>query len=321
MGNSLVTGGLGFIGRFLVRQLLDEGDEVVVYARKNVLPRAAQDLKGRIKIVKGDVKNFVRLLDTVREHRIDSIYHTSATMVLDCEQSPAECFQTNVMGTANIFEAARLQPVSNLLYISTGMAYGSEPPRKIYDDTPHHPTLMYATTKECCEHIGDYYHRKYGLNFRAIRFPMVIGPGREISHFFGDYSGAVELPARGEPYTIHVDPDNISCLIYVKDVAGALIALKKADEGKLRQRVYNAQGFNATMREVAAAVKRVLPGAQIEFDWDQSEEMRQANSAVYYELDNTAAQEDFGWQPRYLLDKMVQDFAKEIKVELERRQP
>lgn len=318
MGNSLVTGGLGFIGRFLVRQLLEEGDQVVVYGRKNVLPRAAQDLEGRIKIVKGDVKNFVRLLDTVRAHQIDSIYHTSATLVLDCEESPAECFQTNVAGTVNIFEVARLQSLSDVIYISTGMVYGSVPPRKIFDDTPHHPTLMYATTKECCEHIGNYYHQKYAINFRGIRFPMVIGPGREISYYFGDYSGAVEMPARGEPYTIHVDPDNISCLIYVKDVAGALIALKKADEGKLRQRVYNVQGFNATMHEVAETVKRLLPEAQVEFDWDQSEQMKTANSAVYYELDNAAAREDFGWQPQYPLDKMVQDFTKEIRAGLER---
>jgi nucleoside-diphosphate-sugar epimerase len=320
MGNSLVTGGLGFIGRYLVRQLLDEGEQVVVYGRKDILPRGAQDLEGRIKVLKGDIKNFVRLLDTVREHQINSIYHTSATMVLDCEQSPAECFQTNVMGTVNLFEVARLQSVSEVMYISTGMVYGSEPTRKIDDDTPHRPTLMYATTKECCEHIGDYYHRKYGLNFRGIRFPMVIGPGREISYFFGDYSGAVEMPARGEPYTIHVDPDNISCLIYVKDVAGALIALKKSDDAKLRHRVYNAQGFNATLREIAEAVKRVLPEAQIEFDWDKSEEMRLANSAVYYELDNTAAREDFGWQPEYPLDKMTQNFVKEIRAELDRQE-
>lgn len=315
MGNSLVTGGLGFIGRYLVRQLLDEGDEVVVYGRKNVLPPSAKDLDGRIKIVKGDVKNFVRLLDTVRAHRIDSIYHTSATLVADCEESPAECFQTNVMGTINIFEVARLQSVSDVIYISTGMVYGSVPPREIYDDTPHHPTLMYATTKECCEHLGDYYHRNYGLNFRGIRFPMVIGPGREISYYFGDYSGTLEMPARGEPYTIHVNPDNISCLIYVKDVAGALIALKKAYDEKLRQRVYNVQGFNATMREVAEAVKQVLPEARIEFDWDQSEQMKMANSAVYYHLDNTAAQEDFGWEAQYPLEKTTMDFIREISAE------
>jgi threonine 3-dehydrogenase len=313
MGKNLVTGGFGFIGLCLIRQLIEEGEKVVVYVRKKALPRSAEDLRDRIEIVKGDVKNFSRLLDTVKEHDIETIWHIAATLVLDCEESPAECFQTNVMGTVNVFEAARMTSVSSVLYISTGMVYGSEPTRMISDVTPHQPTLMYATTKECCERIGDYYHRKFGLNFRGIRFPMVIGPGREISHYFGDYSGIFEMPARGKPYTVHVDPDNLSCLIYVKDVAGALIALKKADAGRLRQRVYNIQGFNTTLRNMSDALKNVLPEAQIDFDWDQSEEMRLANSAVYYTLDNTAAKEDLEWEPQYTLEKMPEDFINEIR--------
>jgi threonine 3-dehydrogenase len=313
MAMTLVTGGFGFIGRYLVRQLLDEGEEVGVLVRRKALPPGAEDFKDRIKIFKGDVKNSVRILDVVRENHVETIYHIAACMVLDCENSAAECFQTNVMGTMNVLEAARLASVSSVLYVSTGMVYGSEPVRKIADDTPHRPTLMYATTKECCEHLGGYYGRKYGINFRAIRFPMVIGPGREISYFFGDYSGAVEIPARGKLYTIHVDPDNVASLIYVKDAARALIALKKADAKRLRQQVYNIQGFNATMREVAHAVKACLPEAHIVFDWDRSEDMRLANSAVYYELDNRAAQEDFGWHVQFPLEEMTRDFIKEIK--------
>jgi nucleoside-diphosphate-sugar epimerase len=237
--------------------------------------------------------------------------------VRDCEDCPAAAYRVNVTGGFNILEAARILGISDVIFVGSAMIYGSIPPRKIDDDTVQRPTIMYAATKACCEHLGNYYHRKYDLNFRGIRFPMVIGPGREISYYYGDYSGAVEMPARGKPYTIHVDASNPSALIYVKDVARALIALKKADPGKLRQRMYNVHGFTATMSEVAEVVKRVLPEAQIEFNWDQSDEMRLANSAVYYELDNTAAREDFGWQPQYPLDKMSQDFIKEIKAQLD----
>ena len=121
------------------------------------------------------------------------------------------------------------------------------------------------------------------------------------------------MPARGKAYTMHVDASNPSALIYVKDVAKALIALKKASEAKLRQRMYNVHGFTATMSEVAECVKEYLPGARIDFDWDRGEEMRLANSSVSYELDNTAARKDFGWQVRYPLHEMVKDFIAEIK--------
>ena len=313
MAKNLVTGGFGFIGLCLVRQLLDDGEEVMVFTRRRMPPPDAEDIKDRVKVIKGDMSNSIHVLEAVKENEIETIYHVAALLVKDCEVSPAEGFRTNVTGTLNILEAARLSSVTDILYVSTGMVYGATPPREISDDTPYQPTLMYATTKVCCERLGEYYHRRYGLNFRAIRFPMVIGPGREISHYYGDYSGAVEMPARGKPYTIHVDPSNPASLIYFKDVARALIALKRADADRLRQRVYNVQGFNATMREVADAVKKYLPEAQIEFDWDQSEEMKLANSSVYYELDNKAANEDFGWKTRYPLDKMTEDFIKEVK--------
>lgn len=67
------------------------------------------------------------------------------------------------------------------------------------------------------------------------------------------------------------------------------------------------------MREIADAVQRILPGSLLEFDWDRSEEMRQAGSSVSYELDNTAAREDFGWQVRYPLDRMTEDFIQEVR--------
>ena len=102
-------------------------------------------------------------------------------------------------------------------------------------------------------------------------------------------------------------------IIYVKDVAHALIALKRADSNRLRQHMYNVSGFMATMQEIADTVKKYLPEAQIDFDWDRSEEMRIASLGDSYEMDNTAAQEDFGWQTRYPLDDTVLDFISEVK--------
>jgi len=102
-------------------------------------------------------------------------------------------------------------------------------------------------------------------------------------------------------------------LMYVKDATGALIALKRADSSKLRQQMYNVIGFTATATEIADSVKRHLPQAQIAFDWDRSEEMKFASVANSFDVDSTAAEEDFGWQPRYLLDEAVLDFINEVK--------
>lgn len=231
----------------------------------------------------------------------------------DCVESPARGFQVNLVGTFNILEAARILGVPYVIYTSTGYAHGLTPPRKIFDDTLLRPINMYETTKFCSEHLGAQYSRQYGINFRGMRLAQIIGPTRQISYYHGDYSGTIEKAAQGKPHTIHVDPSIPQSIIYVKDVAHALIALKRADSNKLRQHMYNINGFMATMQAIADTVKKYLTEAQIDFDWDRSEKMKIAGLADSYEMDNTAAREDFGWQPRYLLDETVLDFISEVK--------
>lgn len=313
MGKNLITGGLGFVGVHVARQLLAEGEEVVLFQRRSQLPRSAADLEGKVKIVSGDISNWVHVVDAVKSNNVSCIYHVAALLGKDCADSPARGFQVNLVGTFNILEAARILDVSHVLYTSTGYVHGLAPPRKICDDTLLRPINMYETTKFCSEHLGAQYSRQYGINFRGMRLAMIIGPTRQLSYYHGDYSGTIEKAAQGKPHTIHVDPSMPQSIIYVKDVAHALIALKRADSNKLQRYMYNINSFMATMQDIANTVKKYLPEAQIDFDWDESEEMKIASLADSYAMDNIAAQEDFGWQPRYPLDKAVMDFISEVK--------
>lgn len=310
---NLITGGMGFVGVYLARELVAEGEEVVLFQRRKELPPAATDLKGQVKIVSGDISNWVHVVDAVRNNNIECIYHTAALLSTECKASPATCFQVNVVGTYNLLESARILGVSHVIYTSTGYAESLSPPKKFFDDTPLRPSNMYETTKFCSEHLGAQYSRQYDINFRGIRLAMIIGPTRQMSYYHGDYSGTIEKSAQGKPHTIHVDLSMPQSIIYVKDVAHALIALKRADSNKLRQHMYNAGGFTATMQEIADTVKKYLPEAQIDFDWDRSEEMKIASLADSYEMDNTSIREDTGWQPRYPLDDTVLDFISEVK--------
>ena len=313
MAVNLITGGMGFVGVYLARQLLAEGEKVVLFQRRSSLPQSAGDLEGKVTIISGDISNWVHVLDAVKSSGVDCIYHTAALLGKGCSESAAAGFQTNVIGTFNILEAARILGVSRVIYTSTGYAGSLPRPGNFFDDTPLKPESMYETTKFCSEHLGAQYFRQYGLNFRGIRIGMIIGPTRQLSYLYGDYSGTIEKAAKGKPHTIHVDPNVPQGIIYVKDVAQALIALGRAGGDKLRQNMYNVHGFTATMQEIADTVKKYLPEAQIDFDWDRSERMKEASLADSYEMDNTSAREDFGWQPHYALDKAVADFIDEVK--------
>lgn len=313
MTMNLITGGMGFLGIYLARQLLAEEEEVVLFQRRKNLPSAASDLEGKVKIISGDISNWVHVVDAVKKNNVDCIYHVAALLSRDCVESPARGFHVNVVGTFNVLESARLFGVPYVIYTSTGYAHGLKPPRKISDDTVLRPSNMYETTKFCSEHLGVQYSRQYGTHFRGARLAMIIGPTRQLGYYHGDYSGTIEKAAKGEPYTIHVDPSMPQSIIYVKDVARVLIALKRADNNKLRQHMYNVNGFMATMQQIADTVKKRIPEANIDFDSDVSEEMEIASMADSYEMDNTAVNEDFGWLPRYLLDEAVSDFISEVK--------
>ena len=314
MARNLITGGMGFLGIYLARELLADGEEVILFQRRRELPPSGTDIKDKVEIFSGDIGNWVYMLEAVKKYNIDCIFHVAALLSKDCEESAANGFRVNVAGTVNILEAARILGVKDLIFVSSGATYGTKnPPRKVYNDTPQKAENMYTTTKVCCERLGEQYYRQYGVNFRAIRYAMVVGPTRQISYYYGDWSGIIERTAQGKPYTAHSNPTNPCAYIYVKDAARALVDLRRADENKLRQRVYNAHGFTATLTEVAEATKKHIPNAQITFDWDKTQEMKVANSGVDYEMDNTVAFEDFGYETRYHLNEMVDDFIKEIR--------
>jgi nucleoside-diphosphate-sugar epimerase len=313
MTRNLITGGMGFLGVYVARQLLADGEEVVLFQRRSTLPPSAADLEGKVEICSGDIGNWVHVVEAIKKHHIDSIYHSAALLGKECEESAASGFRVNVIGTFNVLEAARLTGVKDVTFVSTGATYGLVPPRKIFNDTPQKAENMHTATKICSELLGTQYHRLYGVNFRGVRYAMIVGPTRQISYYYGDWSGVIEMTAKGKPYTVHSDP-NIPCAyIYVKDAARSLIGLKRAPESKLRQRIYNAHGFMASLNEVARAITHYIPDAQITFDWDKSEYMKLQNSGVSYEMDNSIAHEDFGYQPEYLLDSMIRDFIKEVE--------
>ena len=314
MSRNLITGGTGLVGIHLARRLLADGEEVVLFQRRAELPRGAADLAGRVEISCGDIGEWVHVFDAVRRHRVDCIYHAAAILSAGCEASAASGFRTNVGGTLNVLEAARLLDVPDILFVGSGTTYGlANIPHRITDDTPQRPENMYGTTKLCAELLGLQYHRQYGVNFRGARYAMVVGSGRQITHHFGDWSGVIERTAQGLPYTVHSDPECPCAYIYVKDVVQSLVDLKQAGPSRLRQRMYNVHGFQATLHEVAATVRRQLPEADIGFDWDRSEAMRVANRSLAYAMDNTAASEDFGYALRYPLDAMVADFIAEVR--------
>jgi len=306
----LITGGSGFIGTYLARALLKKGEEVVLFDIIKDSP-LLYDIKDRVKIVQGDLASWAEVLEVVKQYKIDGIYHTGALLSASAEEKPITAYQVNAGGTFNVLEAARLFNVERVIYLSTIATYGLGIPERVSEDTIQMPVSMYGVTKVFSERLGEYYQRKFGVDFRGLRFPSVIGPGRGPGGASAYSTLIIQEPALGRPYQCFVDEEARIPLLYIKDAVDSLIQLYEADGKGLKRRVYNIAGFSPSAKEVAQEVKKYLPKVTIEFQ-PIPEMVEVVHSWPKY-MDETRAFEDWGWKTKYFLKETVKDFIEEVQ--------
>ena len=301
---------MGFIGTYLARALLKQGEQVVLFDVLKDSP-LIQDIKKKVKIVQGDLSSWAEVLEVVKQYKIDGIYHTGALLSASAEEKPFTAYHVNAGGTFNVLEAARLFNVERVVYLSTIASFGLNIPDMVNEDTIQMPISMYGVTKVFSERLGEYYCRKFGVDFRAVRLPSVIGPGRGPGGASAYSTLMISEPALKRPYTVFVEEDVRMVLLYIKDAVDCLIRIYEADNARLKRRVYCIAGFSSTAVEISEAVKRVLPDANIRFKPDQ--ELTQIVRSWPKYVDESRAFEEWGWKTNYFLDETVKDFIKEVQ--------
>ena len=308
--SKLITGGLGFIGTYLARALLDKGEDVILFDVATHSP-LIKDIKNKVKIIQGDLASWADVLHAVKDHKIDGIYHTGALLSASAEEKPITAYHVNAGGTFNVLEAARLFQVKRVIYLSTIASYGLGIPETVNEDTIQMPISMYGVTKVFCERLGEYYHRKFGVDFRGVRLPAVIGPGRGGGGASAYSTLMISEPALGRPYEVFVEEDVRMPLLYVKDAVDCLIRLYDADNARLKRRVYCIAGFSPTAKDISTSVKKVLPKADIRFK--PNKELTEIVRSWPQFLDEGRATREWDWKTQYHLDESVKSFAREVQ--------
>ncbi|KPK93002.1 MAG: hypothetical protein AMJ94_03845 [Deltaproteobacteria bacterium SM23_61] len=309
MPKDLITGGLGFLGRALARKLVEMGKEVVVFDVVEE-PKWEGHGKEKVKTIRGDIVHLPLILEALKAQEIETIYHAGALLPPVSEQNLHTAFAVNVQGTVNVLEAARLGRVPKVIFVSTIATYGLGLPPVVNEDIPQRPRNMYGTTKVCGERLGEQYHRRHGVNFRAVRFPPILGAGRRDTAPSAFSYLAIREPALGRPYTIYVERKDSIPVLYIQDAVQGLISLNGAEESRLKRRVYNIHGFSLSAGDLAEMVKKHIPAAQISFQPDPAIMDIIRGWPV---LDDSRARQEWGWQPEYLLEGSVKDFLSEVR--------
>jgi len=310
MPGNLIIGGFGFLGGGVARELLGRGEEVTVFDCSVAPPRAA-DIARCVRHIRGDLNNWSQLEEAVLNLRPQTIFHLSAMLPPYSEEHLYPAYRLNVQGTIDVLEAVRLVGVSCLVFVSSIAVYEPGAPPVVDDSFPQRPRTMYGATKVCGERLGEQYNRTYGVNFRALRFPPVMGAWRTGEAPSSFTCRAIEAAVQRSPYTLNVKPETELAALYIKDAARALVGIRDAREDSLTRRVYNVHGFSASAANLVQAIRKHVPGAQLGFQPDEN--IVRVINGWPRRMDDRAARADWGWQASYDLEKTVADLIAELR--------
>lgn len=305
MKRILVTGAAGQIGTELVPALLEryDGAEVVATDIKEPSRRLPEGAQFRTL----DCTDPAAVDAVVADEGIDTIYHLAAILSATAEGAPQTAWDVNMNGLLFILEAARVHDC-DVFTPSSIAAFGPATPRDpAPQDTIQRPTTMYGVTKVAGELLADYYHSRYDVSARGLRYPGLISHVAPPGGGTTDYAVQIFHAAlRDGRYTCYLEPDTQLDMMYMPDALRAAMELMDAPDDALRHRnAFNVAAMQLTPARLAEAIRMHMPDFDMGYDVDPVRQ-RIADSWPR-RVDDTAARQEWGWRPEYELDAMVED--------------
>lgn len=256
MSKVLVTGGGGFLGAWIIKALKNHGHEARIFNRatdRRVLREICGTMADSLEWVQGDVADARAVSEAASG--CDSIIHLAALLTPACKADPILGAQVNVIGTLNVFEAARENGIRRITYASSAGVFGPD-----NGERPD-PVTLYGAFKLACEGVGRAYWLDHGIASIGMRPTVVYGPGREVGLTAGPTVACREAVA-GRAYTIgYSGPQD---LVFVGDVAAAFAAAAtKPFDGA---HAFSLTGATVDVADVIEAISAEVPGARIGFE-------------------------------------------------------
>ena len=250
--------------------------------------------------------------ELIRKYKITEIYHLAALLSANAEKNIETAWRLNMDGLLNTLNLACKFGVDKVFWPSSIAVFG---PDALKNNTPQespcNPTTVYGITKVAGEQWCAYYHRKFGLDVRSIRYPGLIGykslPGGGTTDYAVDiYHKAVI----DEPFNCFLNRDSALPMMYMNDAVKATIDLMNAPSERLSVRTsYNVSAISFTPEEIANSIKKHIPGFSIRYEPDYRQEIADSWPDS---IDDSVARRDWNWEPDFNLDKMTMDIIRHL---------
>jgi nucleoside-diphosphate-sugar epimerase len=308
----LVTGAVGQIGSELTPALRERyGNDNVIAAGHKTQPSPALRDAGPFEFM--DVTRRETIEAAVLKHGINTVYHLAAILSAVGEQKPQLAWDVNMNGLYNILEVARDHKMERVFCPSSIAAFGPDTPR---DNTPQEtilrPRTMYGVTKVAGELLCDYYFYRFGLDVRGVRFPGIISSETLPGGGTTDYAVEIFYEAiKHNSYNCFLREDTVLPMMYMPDCIKATIDLMEADLSRLKHHSdYNLAAFSFSPTELVEEIKVHSPGLACTYNPDFRQQIADSWPRT---IDDSAAREEWGWEPEYDLSAMVADMVKKLQ--------
>ena len=299
--NVLITGGFGCIGSYAARDLLNAGNQVVIYdmVEDRTIPRMTMPTEQAEALVfePGDITDLPALLRVVKSRRIDRIVHLASWQVPACQANPPRALRVVSEGTINVFEAARLFELPRVVWASSVAVFGSPDDyggKAVTNDDPHYPKFIYGANKSLCERYAVHYVNEYGCDIIGLRFTSVYGVGRTrgLSSFT---TKMIEAAAYDEPYTAPFGDDIVDWQ-YVEDVSSAVCLALTAPAPKTRN--FTVKGDYRSVKEGVEHLRSLVPSARLDVE--------PGIFGIQWEYDASALERELGFSPQYTMERGIE---------------
>ena len=311
MKRILVTGAGGQIGSWLVPRLREEYGTSAVMATD--VRHLGEEATGAGPFQLLDATDGKAVGEAVMRHDADTVYHMAAILSAVGEKDPRLAWHVNMASLEAVLEVAREQKCAVFTPSSIG-AFGPDTPKNpTPQDTIMRPATMYGITKVAGELLCDYYHTRFGVDTRGVRFPGLISYGAPPGGGTTDWAVDIFYQAvEHGRYTCFLGPDTQLDMMYMPDAIDALVGIMEADPSRLVHRnAFNVTAMQLTPEGLTAVIREQLPDFEIDYEIDP---VRQSIAESWPDrIDDSAARSEWGWNPKYDAVAMTADMLTHIR--------
>ncbi len=310
MKKILIIGANGQIGSELIAALRKK------YGGANVagldLREPGEEQKGAGPWEIGDATKKEDIEAALDKHKIDSVFHLAALLSATGEKDPDLCWRLNMDSLRHVLELAKARKLS-VFWPSSIAAFGPTTPRvKTPQLTALEPTTMYGVTKVAGELLCQYYHHRWNVDVRSVRYPGLVSWKTPPGGGTTDYAVAIFYDALQKgSYECFVGPDTVLPMMYMPDAIRGTIELMEAPAGKIKVRTaYNLAAISFSAKELADVVSKKVPGFKCTYKPDHRQKIA---DSWPQSIDDSAARKDWGWKHQYGLEQMADDMLLNLK--------